>query len=215
MCVCAWGGGEGSRERKEVSFSSSRLPRVLRSLYLPPSLFLFLFSKSRNENAEPGSWPQGRIPGLRSGTRRTGERPGEVLFSRKRKESELLSSSFFFSVVSFFPPPHPSHQTRELQDRADNGDEHPEDGETEGDGTAQGGQVAAVHSVGGRRGGARRRLRFDRCAGLLLREHAAVDAVFACEGRRRVLKGRPETRVGAEKGEEGAAGGTEGERPRK
>ena len=71
--------------------------------------------------------------------------------SRKRRESELLLSSFFFSVVSFFAPP-PSHQTRELQDRADKGDDHPEDGETEGDGTAQGGQVAAVHSVGGRRG---------------------------------------------------------------
>jgi len=185
-------------------------------LFLPLS-FSFSFFSLNLETKTPNRVVGRKVEFLDSEAVRVGLESGlERCFFRERERKVSCCRVLSFSVSSLFSqPPHPSHQTRELQDRADNGDEHPEDGETEGDGTAQGGQVAAVHSVGGRRGGARRRLRFHRCAGLLLREHAAVDAVFACEGRRRVLKGRPETRVGAEKGEEGAAGGTEGERPRK
>ena len=125
------------------------------------ALFIFLplsfsFFSLNLETKTPNRVVGRKVEFLDSEAVRVGLESGlERCFFRERERKVSCCRVLSFSVSSLFSlPPHPSHQTRELQDRADNGDEHPEDGETEGDGTAQGGQVAAVHSVGGRRGAA-------------------------------------------------------------
>lgn len=91
----------------------------------------------------------------------------------------VVESLFFFPSKTFLTLSLLlSYQTRELQDRAENGDDHPEDREAKRYGPAERVQVAAVDLLGARGERRRRRRsrsgrgrRLDGRAWLLLREH--------------------------------------------
>ena len=110
--------------------------------------------------------------GLESGLRRSFF---FFFFLRSRFDDERVELFLFCFEISFFSFFY-SYQPRELQNRAENGDDHPEHREAKRCGAAQGEKVTAVDLLGAR-GERRRRSRswggrgLDGRAGLLLREH--------------------------------------------